>query len=312
MNDILAAKNITPENYATYRQYIDQANQAFKSTFEFEYINNTAGFNIFTIGFLLSEMLISCKFQGVTCTESDFYLFHDYNYGNCYRFNGGSSLSNQSFSYHKFSSYDLKKTTKTGWENGLQLELYTGNQGVQQQYTYKTGVRVIIHNVSIVTFTDIDGIDVAVGSQTNVAVSRTFMYRLGTPYSDCIDDLNEEVANENSILEMMYEQKQTNLISQYQQDYCLQMCYQIYIISQCNCTDMSLYFLNVSTSSSYNITGCVSTANLNCLSNADQTFYNGDQVDQCYSYCPVECNQIVYDTQVSTADVSLFNLIFKL
>ena len=303
MQDILNGQSIVPENYDSFRKYTDQANKVFKSAFEYSSISN-ASFDIIALGFYLDQMLVSCEYEGKTCSMKDFYLYHDYNYGNCYRFNGGSDLASQTYQYHNFTSYDLKKSTKTGWRNGLRLELYTGNQLLQQQYTFKTGFRVIIHNKSIVTFSDKDGIDVAAGSQTNVAVTRTFMFRLGAPYSNCIDELTDAVASQNDMLALMLEKKNAKKITQYQQDYCLKACYQTYIISQCNCSDMSLQFLDVKSKTVANATGCVSSIDIDCLTEKDLEFYNGDQVDQCYSKCPIECNQIVYDTQVSTADVS--------
>ena len=53
-----------------------------------------------------------------------------------YRFNGGKNVNN--------TPQELRRTKKSGWPNGLRLELYTGDQNTQQQYTYKSGVRVIV------------------------------------------------------------------------------------------------------------------------------------------------------------------------
>lgn len=75
---------------------------------------------------------------------------------------------------------------------------------------------MIVHNQSVIPFPDEDGIDVAVGLQTNVAISRTFYNRLSDPYSNCIKDLSATVAKKNVVLDEMYMQKGTGKISGYQ------------------------------------------------------------------------------------------------
>ena len=81
---------------------------------------------------------------------------------------------------------------------------------------YKSGFRVIVHNQSVIPFPDEDGIDVAVGLQTNVAISRTFYNRLPDPYSKCIDSFTSTVAQKNDVLAEMFKQKQSGKISDYQ------------------------------------------------------------------------------------------------
>ncbi len=97
--------------------------------------NNDKKFNLNSYGYLLGDMLLSCKFRGRFCTENDFSLYHNYNYGNCYRFNGGMNKSNHVI--------PIRKTTKPGWRFGLQLELFTGVNGVLSP---TKGFRILIHN----------------------------------------------------------------------------------------------------------------------------------------------------------------------
>ena len=59
-------------------------------------------------------------------------------------------------SYHT----QLRSLIKTGWRNGLRLELLAGSQSEQIQYAYKIGYRIIVHNQSTVVFPDQDGVDV--------------------------------------------------------------------------------------------------------------------------------------------------------
>ena len=249
-------------------------------------------------------MLISCEYQGTPCYSTDFYPYHDYHYGNCFRFNGLDPNASNAEYYYK-GHRELKQSTKAGWRNGLRLELYVGDPTRQQQYVYKSGIRVIVHNQSITPFPDQNGIDVSPGQQTNVAVSRTFINRLSLPYSDCVDELTQTKAVGNDLLIEMLSLISRSKVKKYEQEICLKICFQKYINSECNCSDFSLAFLSINNQSE----GCYMSDQVECLSKANQRFYNGQPINECYSKCPIECSSIIYNTQVSTADVILLNLV---
>lgn len=284
IQESLKAKNITPDPEDSAIHYIDNATNQFKSVFEYRAIQSK--FNLYDNGFFLHQMLISCKFQGNGCGQNDFEYFHDYDYGNCYRFNGNRNSSGQTRS--------LKVSRKAGQDNGLRLELFVGHTEQQQQYIYKSGMRVVIHNQSVIPFPDDDGIDVSTGKQTNIAVSRTFINRLSSPFSDCIDKLDREVSTKNPILKQMYK---TGDVYQYNQKYCLKICLQNFMINHCGCYDFSLPSINSS-----NHRGCFSTNDIECLEEHEIEFYNGDEIDGCYKHCPLECNTVMYSTKSTTAD----------
>lgn len=69
---------------------------------------------------LADDMLISCSFNGKSCSYTNFSYFINYNYGNCYTFNSGNDYSNV--------KQDLLKTSKVGSEFGLQMELSVGSR----------------------------------------------------------------------------------------------------------------------------------------------------------------------------------------
>jgi hypothetical protein len=115
---------------------------------EFENEASRGLLNLTAIGFQLNRMLISCKFQGMLCSPADFTMYHNYYYGNCYRFNGGVDSDNK--------KVEIKKSTKPGWRFGLQLELFTGKNGI---LSLKSGFRILVHNQSdTVAFPEEDGI----------------------------------------------------------------------------------------------------------------------------------------------------------
>lgn len=132
MNETLTAKNITPYKYASLREYTDAANNYFKATIEYLYKDDLV--EIQNLGFFLDQILLSCTYEGKTCNATDFYFYHDYNFGSCYRFNGGPKDPNQTVTHQHISS-PIKTLHASGWRNGLRLELYSGDPTIQQQYT---------------------------------------------------------------------------------------------------------------------------------------------------------------------------------
>ena len=67
------------------------------------------------IGYKIRYMLLSCSFDGVQCSISDFASYYSYEFGNCFIFN---------FAYNSTS---LRTVTRT--KTGLRLELFSGIPG---------------------------------------------------------------------------------------------------------------------------------------------------------------------------------------
>jgi hypothetical protein len=67
------------------------------------------------IGFDIKKMLISCEFDGVACSSSDFTKSYSFDYINCYTFN-------------KYIGSDLKSVTKR--KVGLTMELFAGLESI--------------------------------------------------------------------------------------------------------------------------------------------------------------------------------------
>ena len=103
------------------RDLTEKLTSLIKANFEH---NNV---NLYYYGFYIKQMLITCEFNGVKCSYDDFYAYHDYNYGNCFRFNGNDP-NRKGSNYPHYVNYPIKQSKKLGWENGLRLELYTGDQ----------------------------------------------------------------------------------------------------------------------------------------------------------------------------------------
>ena len=271
-----------------------------KSRFQTMAFDENSSDFLYDSSLFLDSMLISCEFQGNPCTIKDFYHSYSYEYGNCFTFN--SQKPNASTTQHNYTSYATRKATRPGWQYGLRLEMYAGDQLFQQQFVYKTGFRLLVHNQSSVPMVDEEGIDIGVGMQTNVAIKRTFVKQLSAPYSNCIDTIDEATANLNQHLKEMHIQLKRNQKDSLQQTYCLKICEQQYIISECDCYTFDLAFLNLTTlQGSDDVSGCDSVDEVDCYGEAEVNFMNGDEIDHCYASCPQECNYVDYELSTSFA-----------
>ena len=212
------------------------ASERFKSDFECR--NNLYSstdnnyFDLYANGFFLNQMLLSCKFNGLKCDLNDFYYFHDYFYGSCYQFNG-LKVNNASDSNSSIKS-DVKKIQKPGPENGLQLELFVGNPRRQQQFNFKGGVRLVVHDKHDRSFPNDHGIDVSVGQSTNVAINRHLIKHKGKPYTQCIDP-NDVDWESSDVLSFM---KNNYHVETYDQNFCLKACQQIFLLDRCCCYNL--------------------------------------------------------------------------
>lgn len=235
--------------------------------------------NLYDMGFWLSQMLISCRFQGEPCRQTDFEYFLDYNYGNCYRFNNASNI---------------REIKNPGWRNGLRLELSTGDLE-QQFFNIKSGMRIVIHNQSIVPFIDEEGIDVSAGFQTNIAIKKTIISRLSEPYSNCVEEYSSEKNLQNN--EMFKYLKNYFNMGNYTQKYCQKACFQKFIIANCGCFDYRF----PTPLSNLGARPCVTDDEIVCLQNIQTSFHSGTGATDCNKNCSLECNQVLYETAISTA-----------
>ena len=78
-------KNLRPENFTDAREYVDKAIEILQSNLEDMFEKNK--FDVFYNGFFLNQMNITCMYDNKPCDSTDFFWYHDYNYGSCYSFN---------------------------------------------------------------------------------------------------------------------------------------------------------------------------------------------------------------------------------
>ena len=249
----------------------------------FQYYSSEERINMSNYSPSLKDMLISCKFQGKICSTSDFIPIENFYYGNCYRFNGGTSQFGK--------SVNIKKSTQPGPQYGLQLEIDLGDPNSTLFFSYKRGLRVIVHNQSdIAIFPEENGINIPTGFYTDVSVSRAFNYQLKEPFNYCLDGFNDPSITPNDFLSLMNQRFGPN---GYNQKYCLKLCMQKYLNDNCDCTDLSLPFYT------NNTIFCLNQNQTNCIAKTKTLFFDTEANDNCQNLCPIDCSINIIDTSIS-------------
>lgn len=227
----------------------------------------------------IDKMLLSCKFSGELCNSSDFEFFQMGEFQKCFQFN---AKRNESRNIHRFNK-----------EYGLKLELFVGEpEKCRSPLATTSGLNIYIHNQTNTPTLDDDTILVEQGTETNIAVDRTFLYRIPEPYSDCINA-------ENAVTHKSHLVKQTlERINMYQQQYCLSLCYQEFLLKYCDCYDHALPNFEPENKTSCPI---FVDSTYNCIYVAKKLFYNGRNDAHCPELCPSECEVIIYTSMVSKA-----------
>ena len=172
-------------------------------------------------------MLIGCYYNQKQCYADDFeWIGFTYEYGNCYTFNANSSSP--------------LKTSNSVTGSGLHLELYVGNGEDDANFIDVTGANVIIHNQSITSLISSEGCTVSPGFESLISLKRTFMKKLSKPYSACLDNNTSPDSHDSDVYRAIFNNLQHET---YRQKYCIKLCYQETVITNCSCYDLN--FSNV-------------------------------------------------------------------
>jgi hypothetical protein len=243
------------------------------------------------VGFDIEDILISCTFNGVPCSSYNFSWTQSYYYGNCYTFNSGKDI------YNKRSV--IQQTSLSGINSGLQIEVYVGDPSTDELYNYKNGLHVVVHNQSVTPLIEAEGIQVPTGQETNVAVKRTFINKLGPPYSQCKYKLMSTVEDLDSLLPswILNEFNSTT----YRQKNCFNLCYQTKIIIDCNCTDPKFVYPVLNRTKISFVGPCKNKTQNECLAASLAQFLNNPISKDCSKYCPLECVTLSYSTFSTSA-----------
>lgn len=132
-------------------------------------LNYTENITSKTISYSLDQMLINCHFNGLACNSSDFEQFYSNNLGNCFQFNS---------KYKKGVRSEIRRTSIPGRRNALTLELYSGKMTLFFDMVRSSGIQMFVHNSSYTPLTDIEGIALATGFETDLVVKQVNIYKV--------------------------------------------------------------------------------------------------------------------------------------
>ena len=220
-----------------------------------------------------NEIIINkCLFKNQPCSiEKDFSWYFSYLYGNCLQFNKG--LMNSSVLY---------ETTTEGPTYGLSLILQMPPNQNKYPSLSGDGFKLYIHNQSFDPLLPAE-INLDMGKEIDVSISRTFSSKTPYPYSECQD----------STMLTSYQIIFKDLNKTYRQYDCFKMCSQQKINDICGCNYPRYLILNK------NIPTCINLTQSNCVLTQISSF---SLSRECIEQCPLECNTITYDVELSSLE----------
>ncbi|CAF0735692.1 unnamed protein product [Brachionus calyciflorus] len=252
-----------------------RANSMFDSKFNKSLIPKELNFN-------LESMMISCSFNGQTCTKDDFDNYRTFEYGNCFTFN----VKNQ-----KNGNSTVRQTSQTGAGSGLTLELFTGYPGIQDDYMDRRGIYLSVHNNSNKASTKFDGIKLPVGYSSEIGIKRNFYTRIGPPYSECRKNTSYFSEDDPTYY------KNTLGVGIYSRKVCFEICLQNeFIIPKCNCSDPSVPITNDDQKL------CSTLNETICVEDVRKFFDSKDLTKFCEDQCPRECDKVEYLYDINNSD----------
>ena len=222
----------------------------------------------------ISTFLLSCIFSAKNCFN-EFEYFYDFYYGNCYTFNSAKA----------------KYSTQTGVFNGFQLQLYIDDtSSVNTIFSIENGFKIFINrhknNFNLMT----EGIQIAPGFMTNIALSKYTIKQVPFPYSKCIDNLNSFDSYNSIIYKKIFGFKKF-----YDYFSCKLLCFQKLVGSKCKCQHViskQYYYENMRT--------CEQQDEVCALTAWFDFSANFDVINECD--CPIECISVGYTATTSISD----------
>ncbi|XP_013380995.1 amiloride-sensitive sodium channel subunit alpha isoform X2 [Lingula anatina] len=243
-----------------------------------------------TVGHELDTMIISCTFNGVTCSSANFTRFNNHQFGNCYTFNSGWD-----------SSIPVETSSNAGPLYGLSLEMYIEQSEYIGDLSESAGVRVQIHSQRSMAFPEDEGFNIAPGYLTSMAMTRVEITRRPHPYPSKCRNFTTEESKQKSVFTSVHN-------VDYSVSGCMKTCYQRYVISECACGDPAYPFSldleafsdlknNINGTTAESVDPCVSDADDECVAGIKRRFAD----DDLSCDCPLTCVDVEYSGVPSLA-----------
>lgn len=227
-----------------------------------------------SMGLNQSDFILSCMFNSLECSNSDFEWYFDLFYGNCFRFNGATKKP-------------YKNSTRSGFFYGLRLELFVGETNDKFSFSTQSGAVVFVNNHTVTPFFT-EGITVPVGTTANIALSREFIYKVERPYSDCVRDLTSLNSYDSELYRKVIQSGK-----EYRQKDCFGLCFQKYLLNECKCQESSFIKYSDRKSCFWNLSDLI------CNYEKYLKFFSKDVRQECSDECPLECDSVSYSLSSS-------------
>jgi hypothetical protein len=159
---------------------------------------------------------------------------------------------------------------------------------VEENFAYRSGIYLLVHNQSRPLMSLTGGIYLAAGLETGIAVSRTFITKQPAPFSNCLSDMIPF----SSYSEKIFNYFQKFNVTKYDQEVCINFCYQDKLIENCHCASLITETLN---DTKY----CANKSERECEKNLTTSFATSNTDDFCDNVCRPECTTQKFDYSIS-------------
>ena len=220
----------------------------------------------------LDKLVIYCTVNNnSSCSLKPFSYFEQYNdiqYGVCYRFNSGRSMSN--------ITTDITRQNKIGIEFGINLGF---------NITSSVNLYAFNHDYTLSTFNPRVYIPISSRSINYLKIDKTIRRKLPKPYNNCFKEANEFSGNKTVIYFLL------KMNRSYSQRECFNLLYGLSYIENSGCHCGASYDLVTSK--------CLTSSLLDkkilyCSLNFTNYYLKLNKSDLYLKYCPAECDSINY------------------
>ncbi|XP_054773906.2 uncharacterized protein LOC129281999 isoform X1 [Lytechinus pictus] len=128
------------------------------------------------LGHQPEDFILQCTFDKRNCNYTDFEMFQNRVYGNCFTYNHGRDNTT------------IIETTKSGSAYGLHLTLFIEQPEYVGIFSQESGVRVAIHDPAVFPLPEDDGITAPTGRATSIGIRQNLISRQGGKYGNCTED----------------------------------------------------------------------------------------------------------------------------
>ncbi|XP_030835718.1 uncharacterized protein LOC100891818 isoform X2 [Strongylocentrotus purpuratus] len=217
------------------------------------------------LGHQPEDFILQCTFDKRNCNYTDFKMFQNKVYGNCFTFNHGRD--NQS----------IIETSKSGSTYGLHLTLFIEQPEYVGIFSQESGVRVAIHDPNVIPLPEDDGITSPTGTATSIGIRQNLILRQGGKYGNCTED---GVETPYQPVEFSYSTLG-----------CKRQCLLDEMYDRCGCVDDIIEDLDLAKCSYFNST----------QQRCRQLIQSLNDEGKLDCYCPNACTEMNYLTSTSTS-----------